>query len=252
MLSFELLTRYVSRLRIPFDGIDTAVFLIRCGTDYALFDCGSDAQDVEQYLLPALARLDIVPVELIVSHAHADHCGGVTALTNRFPELRLNTANEDLGALLSCPRRIVTGGDVIRSCLEVVRLPGHTADCIGILDHRTQTLLTGDALQQDGVGRYGTSFESAQTYCDTIRWIAKLPLRQIIASHNYAPLGSQADGAEAIAQYLEASQAAIDRMVAFVLARRTTDPETIAVQYNANHPTLPPIAAPTVKVILEE
>lgn len=252
MIPFELLTRYISRLRVPFDGIDTAVFLIRCGTDYALFDCATNAQDVEQYLLPALAQLDIVPSELIVSHAHADHCGGMTALASRFPEMRLNLPHPELGELLSSPKRFVTGGDVIRSCLEVVRLPGHTADCIGILDHRTQTLLTADALQLCGVGRYGIGLESVQTYLDTIRWVSKLPLRQIITSHEYVPLGSRADGEAEIERYLNACTEAANRLVTFVLARRGQTPQAIAQAFAQEHPTLPPVFADTVQRILEE
>ncbi len=256
-MEIESLTRYISRIRVPLGQSYTSVFCIRCGNDYVLFDCGKDAHAVTAYVIPALEAEGITPAELILSHAHVGHWGGADTLLLRYPDLRVH-ATEETFALISLdpslePERIrtVDGGAVLRSCLEIVRLPGHTADSIGVLDHRTQTLLTADALQLWGTASQGLSLDRPEDYLATVTWIEKLLIHQIITSHEFLPFGNMADGEEAIAAYLAECRFALQELTAFTLARRGTDVEEILGEFAKEHPTLPKASRTTMELLLE-
>ncbi len=256
-MEIESLTRYISRIRVPLGQSYTSVFCIRCGNDYVLFDCGKDAHAVTAYVIPALEAEGITPAELILSHAHVGHWGGADTLLLRYPDLRVH-ATEETFALISLdpslePERIrtVDGGAVLRSCLEIVRLPGHTADSIGVLDHRTQTLLTADALQLWGTASQGLSLDRPEDYLATVTWIEKLLIHQIITSHEFLPFGNMADGEEAIAAYLAECRVALHELTAFTLARRGTDVEEILGEFAKEHPTLPKASRTTMELLLE-
>ena len=78
------------RLRVPFENIATSVFLLRTPAGPVLYDCATTAEDVENVILPALNQLGIAPAQLhalVLSHAHGDHCGGMSALARYAPQM---------------------------------------------------------------------------------------------------------------------------------------------------------------------
>lgn len=67
-------------------------------------------------------------------------------------------------------------------------MKGHTIDCIGVLDERSGTLISGDGLQGAGVGKYRCSLESREAYLKTIEKIKKdKRIKNILFSHAYEP-----------------------------------------------------------------
>ena len=71
--------------------------------------------------------------------------------------------------------------------LEVIAMPGHTSGCIGLLEHGSGMLFTGDSLP--GRGPFGTlaQYEDVRAYKETIRIAASLDAGQILSGH-YSPV----------------------------------------------------------------
>jgi glyoxylase-like metal-dependent hydrolase (beta-lactamase superfamily II) len=106
-----------------------------------------------------------------LTHAHADHVGGVAAVRERFPGLEVSIGVRDarllegdrspapgepqvpakgmLTKIAWKPDRLLEEGDRIGS-LQVVASPGHTPGHIAFLDTRDSTLIAGDAFQTRG------------------------------------------------------------------------------------------------------
>ena len=167
-------TEGIYRLQFPFESVLTSVFLIEEKEHYTLVDAGASGEDVEHYLLPALTErglsLDAIGA-LVLTHRHRDHAGGAT----RIKEL--------------CPRlTVITEANVTRGALSTYPLPGHTEEMIGLLDLRSNTLITGDGLQGEGVGKYRCSLRDKGAYEDTLdRLASDGRIENLLFSHAYEP-----------------------------------------------------------------
>lgn len=175
-MNFEKEIRDIYRLKVPFDGdVYTSLFLIRTKQGNVLVDCATYASDVDEYILPALRMLKLKLEDiryLVLTHKHSDHAGGAERLSEFAPTLEV----------VSDVREIFLNG------LTVYELKGHTLDCIGILDKRSDTLIAGDGLQGYGVGKYRCSLESKEEYIKTIDKIKKdRRIKNILFSHAYEP-----------------------------------------------------------------
>jgi glyoxylase-like metal-dependent hydrolase (beta-lactamase superfamily II) len=168
-------TEGIWRLRVPFEGIYTSVFLVEEGERRILVDCATTARDVEEVILPALAELGLAPTDintLVLTHRHGDHAGGAETLLRHAPALLLvDKAHQTL-------------------CDGILTYPmgGHTEDSIGVLDTRTGTLIAGDGIQGAGVDKYPCYTQNAALYLETLARIrADARIENILFSHAYAP-----------------------------------------------------------------
>lgn len=106
-----------------------------------------------------------------LTHAHADHVGGVAGLRTMFPGVEVSISERDArllagdktllptepqtpvkGYFLNVdwkPDRLLKPGDRVGS-LEVVASPGHTPGHVAFFDVRDKALIAGDALQTRG------------------------------------------------------------------------------------------------------
>ncbi|MBQ8416919.1 MAG: MBL fold metallo-hydrolase [Clostridia bacterium] len=193
----------IYRLRIPFEELNTTVYLALCDSGAALIDAASDEGDVVNYVLPALEKLGI-PLEviklLLLTHSHGDHAGGLDALRERIPHAKVMS----MTPFDVCDFMLLRDGDLIDGRLEVVHLPGHTEQSCGYFDRKTKTLLSGDCLQLAGVGKYVHGINDGERYRASVRRLMDMDLFRIVAAHEYVPLGSIAEGQEAVKRYLEA------------------------------------------------
>ena len=165
----------IYRLKVPFEDLYTSVFLLKTDCGNMLVDCATYDSDIDKYVVPALQKLGLCLTDLnylVVTHCHCDHAGG----KNRILELVPNVKIVDKSI------------DNILNCLTVCELKGHTLDCIGVFDERTKTLISADALQGAGVGKYRCSLENKQEYLKTIEKISKdKRIKNILFSHAYEP-----------------------------------------------------------------
>ena len=164
----------IYRLKVPFDTVYTSVFLLTAENGNIMVDCATTAYDVDNFITPALRTLGYKLSDIdtiVISHRHSDHAGGLDRLMALAPYIEVIMDTRDLG-----------------NGISTYSLPGHTLDCIGVLDERTATLITADGLQGAGVDKYRCSLKSIEAYFKTIETLrADERIQNLLFSHAYEP-----------------------------------------------------------------
>ncbi len=198
----ERITDHLYRVHIPFEELTTTVYVAAYSEGAILIDSATYASDVDTYILPALNELGISHADvkiLVLTHNHGDHGGGLPRLAEVFPRAAIRAFEP-----LSFPAyRPLTDGEVLLSHLQVVHLPGHTRQSVGYFDLDTKTLLSGDCLQLGGIGKYRNGIGYPAFYMDSIEKLRGMDIERIVAAHEFDPLGSLAEGREAVKRYLD-------------------------------------------------
>ena len=125
------------------------------------------------------------------------------------------------------------------SPLRVIELSGHERGCLALLDTRTRTLLSGDAVQLYGISRWGTGVSDIDGYFASLDLLRKADIEMLVTSHEYYPLGQTAVGREAISRYLAASREALLELIALVSASDASPDETAKAITEAKRKTEP-------------
>lgn len=237
------------RLWVPFEKIAASVFLLLTQSGPVLYDCAMTAADVENIILPALRHMHIAPEQLqalVLSHAHADHSGGLGTLLQHAPQIRvLARAPQKYAAAVYATQ----DGEMLLDDVMALHLPGHTADCLGLYDLRTGTLLTADALQLQGIDRFGCAVKYPEDYKQTIEKIRRLAPRRILTSHVYVPFGEKAEGLPEITRYLDGCLDVLREIEAFADSQ-PPDVQAITEAFRAKHPHWPLLPQSTIEGLL--
>ena len=137
-------------------------------------DCATTREDVDLRIAPACRALgyDLGEIDvLVLTHWHDDHAGGKARILELAPNIEIVTDVRELAAEVS-----------------TYPLAGHTEGCIGVLDMRARTLISGDGLQGAGVDKYRATFENRAAYRETLaRLRADRVIENILFSHAYEP-----------------------------------------------------------------
>ena len=208
MPCFERITDRIYRLKVPFMSVYTSVFMIRHNDGYALVDAATTSEDailIADALREASAKVDQIS-HILITHAHGDHAGGLRYLCDKLPNAVVCAGSEYLRDKLSLERfeRLYDGREICDG-IVAVSLPGHSADSYGYLVTEDRCLLSGDAVQLCGIGKYGTGLSSFDDYFATLDRISNMQLDTLVCSHDYYPHGCKADGDE-IAIYISDSE----------------------------------------------
>ena len=201
-MMIDIIDSGIYRLNIPFENFTTSVYFYICDDGVAIIDCATYPSDVDNYIVPALEKLGVSSDDvkfILLSHWHGDHRGGLKRLSELYSDAVIATAC-DISAREIC----LTDNRQIIGNLRAIALPGHTDDSFGFFDTASKTLLSADCLQLDGVDKYRNGIEDIDDYIRSIEKLKSLNIKRIIAAHEYIPLGSVADGYEAVEQYLDA------------------------------------------------
>lgn len=111
-------------------------------------------------------------LNIIITHAHADHVGALDILKENLPEAQVSISARDSRLFKGdttilpdekntpirggVPKSIKTNPDILLhegeriGSLEVIQSPGHTPGSISLLDTRNRSLIVGDAFQTRG------------------------------------------------------------------------------------------------------
>ena len=133
-----------------------------------------------QPLLDFLQNNNLKPLAVILTHGHADHFAGLSALKQNFPQIKVHIHKLDADMLadpyanlsllaaakLSAqpPDTLLSDGDSIDIAginLTVLHTPGHTPGGISLYSKQDNIVFTGDALFAESIGR--TDFPSGDT-----------------------------------------------------------------------------------------
>ncbi len=253
MFSFVQVEQGIFALTLPMEDLTTQVYLFKTPAGNLLFDSANGDEDIDKIVLPALSEQGLSLKDLcgvVLSHSHGDHAGGARRLYELCPTLPFYAYRTDYlpqGAHLHA----VQDGEVLCDCLQLLHLPGHTYDCVGILDQRTQTLVCADALQQWGIGRYGLALGTVQGYLQTLATVQRAPIARLLSSHDYHPLGGVFDGEDAIAALCTFCRSTVETVASFAKAQEGMDAREIMKAFWAAHPELPPLADGTVQAVLQ-
>ncbi|MFV0454088.1 MAG: hydroxyacylglutathione hydrolase [Pseudomonas sp.] len=138
---------------------------------------------------PVSAWLDSHPdwqlTDILITHHHHDHVGGVQQLKATTGARVLGPANENIPAR---DAGLVEGQlvDVLGHKLQVIEVPGHTLGHIAYFhdDPQSPWLLSGDTLFAAGCGRL---FEgTAEQMFDSLQRLASLPAQtRVYCTHEY-------------------------------------------------------------------
>ncbi len=200
-MNIQKIDNGIFRILIPFEELTTTVYVYVCERGVAIIDSATYASDVDEYIMPALDEINIqynAVKYLLLTHKHSDHAGGIVRLTEKFPNAIVCTSfNIDLS------NRIELFNDkIILGNLMAIYLPGHTEHSFGFFDISTKTLLSGDCLQLNGVGKYRNGIANIDLYISSVNKLKRMDINRIVAAHEYDPFGSTAEGKSSVLRYL--------------------------------------------------
>ena len=181
MPEFQLITDHIARLELRFRAMELvsmpiSVYLVRSQEGFALVDTGPPAMAGEVVEAVSRATQERGPKAILLTHAHRNHAGGLTALRLAWNPpifahpaeipfikgekeyIRQPSKNPGywLGSLLmeeiqwSIPVAEEIEQDQVLYGLSVIHLPGHTPGHIGFLHGRDRACICGDAVLNIG------------------------------------------------------------------------------------------------------
>ena len=190
------------RIKVPFEDIYSTVYVAVYDGEAIIIDSATLSSDADNYILPALAELGLNTNDvkyLLLTHSHGDHAGGLRRLSELLPEAEIKVACKIFLPNFSP----LADNEILLGNLKTIYLPGHTDDTVGFYDISTKTLLSGDCLPQKGVSKYRGRPAYPDLYKKSIEKLKGMDIERIVAAHEYDPLGSIAEGKDAVNGYLD-------------------------------------------------
>ncbi len=190
----------------------------------ALIDTGY-CTHADQTLDLVGAALKGKPLDHIVNtHLHSDHCGGNAALQARYPAVQTHipcgqaasvTAWDEVALSYqptgqNCPRFVFEHtrkhGDEMRlgdNTWQIHAAPGHDPHSIVLFEPQSRTLISADALWQNGFGVVFQELEGVQAFdevAQTLDLIEQLHPHTVIPGHGAVFAGDEVKTALAVAR----------------------------------------------------
>lgn len=230
MLKIEKINEHISYFNVPYKDIYVGIYVIKFEGGAVLFDAAATNWDVDTYIAPALEQLNIIPTHIFISHNHNDHSGGLLRAATLWPNAKILSRSKNLQEAYPDVLAL-EDGEMLADQLQVVTIPGHTADSAALLDLRTSTLITGDCLQSYGIygsGNWYGAIRLPEEHYSAVRKLRAMPIENILTAHDYHPVGQFSFGKDAVAARLDSSIGALERVRAIMDTNSQLDDEEIA------------------------
>jgi glyoxylase-like metal-dependent hydrolase (beta-lactamase superfamily II) len=218
--------------------------------DFIIIDPGSPDEDEQAVLAGFVAELLAEGRrlrEIVLTHHHPDHVGGVEDLRQRFEGVEVAAHRLTAEALQGRVRvdRFIDEGDAIelegepRTSLRAMHTPGHTRGHLSFYDERAGALLSGDNIVGVGSVLIDPEEGSVRDYLATLERYRRLPrLVALFGGHGPAVGSPRAKIEEYVAHRLKRER----EILAAVVAGAGTPAEVVAVAYTDVHPKMHPLA----------
>jgi len=229
---------HIYRVTMPYKDIFTTVYTLNTPKGAILFDAGSFDSDLEEFILPLLEAAGIGAEALkyvFISHNHKDHSGGLNRLLEVFPQVRIASLSETLREKYSSRFCYLEEGELLLDTFRVIAIPGHTIDSAALLDTRTNTLITGDCLQQQGIrgsGDWASNISYPAEHLAALKKLQGLNAELILTAHDYVPYGYCADGKAAVQNMLVACEEPLRRLADLIRRNPAMDDAQIRECYS--------------------
>jgi ribonuclease/clavin/mitogillin len=172
-----------------FTGPGTNTYLVGTGPERILLDPGQGVPGYLPVLERAMERAGVAAIqEIVLTHGHPDHIGGVRAVRERFGKLRVSKFPwpEVDASYADLELKPLADGAVVRTegaTLRGVFTPGHAPDHLCFVLEEEQALFTGDNVL--GVGTTVIPNENGDLgqYLDSLARLLALAPRRIYPAH---------------------------------------------------------------------
>lgn len=140
-----------------------------------IIDAGMYEEREQQRFAEYLAKQNLQPIALLITHAHPDHVCGIEFVQQTY---NLSPIIQPQEGVLAFPN---TDWHI-----EVIATPGHKEDCVCYYLPSEKLLFTGDTLFQESIGRTDLPGGDMATLIQSLKKLVLLPEdTQVYPGHGY-------------------------------------------------------------------
>lgn len=149
----------------------TNTYLVGTGEFRVLIDTGDGNLAYHRLLKSTLREQEATLSDIIITHEHQDHVGGISRLRLAFPDVRIWKRPKWAGEKDPSGRKydcVLENGTVIAvsgATLRAVLTPGHTVDHVALVLQEEGAIFTGDCVLGSGTA----VFENLHDYVGSLR-----------------------------------------------------------------------------------
>ena len=181
-----------------------------------------------EHLADIVRHLPDGPAQVVVTHAHSDHCAGAPAMAARWPAAEFSKMPwPERDPVLPRPWLPLADGDRITNgevTLEVLHTPGHAPDHLALWEPDSRTMFVGDlVVLGSSVVIPASAGGSLRDYLASLRRILALEPIRLLPAH-----GPVIDDPAAVVQHYLEHRRQRDAQVLEAVGAGCTTPEAIA------------------------